>query len=87
VTDTNVFQLSQPGNFADPLTEVLKGARALLAQAVEAEAATWLSRYADETTDDSRKRLVRHLWLRLAFCKRSFLQLPATTTSQCIGLA
>jgi hypothetical protein len=38
VTDTNVFQLSQPGNFADPLTEVLrKGARALLAQAVEAE--------------------------------------------------
>jgi hypothetical protein len=38
VTDTNVFQLSQPGNFADPLTEVLrKGARALLAQAVEVE--------------------------------------------------
>jgi transposase-like protein len=61
VTDTNVFQLSQPGNFADPLTEVLrKGARALLAQAVEAEVATLLSRYADETTDDGRKRLVRH---------------------------
>jgi putative transposase len=61
VTDTNVFQLAQPGNFADPLTEVLrKGARALLAQAVEAEVATLLSRYADETTDDGRKRLVRH---------------------------
>jgi len=61
VTDTNVFQLSQPGSFADPLTEVLrKGARALLAQAVEAEVATLLSRYADETTDDGRKRLVRH---------------------------
>jgi putative transposase len=61
VTDTNVFQLSQPGYFADPLTEVLrKGARALLAQAVEAEVATLLSRYADETTDDGRKRLVRH---------------------------
>jgi transposase-like protein len=61
VTDTNVFQLSQPGDFADPLTEVLrKGARALLAQAVEAEVATLLSRYADETTDDGRKRLVRH---------------------------
>jgi putative transposase len=60
-TDTNVFQLSQPGDFADPLTEVLrKGARALLAQAVEAEVATLLSRYADETTDDGRKRLVRH---------------------------
>ena len=51
MTDTNVFQLSQPGDFADPLTEVLrKGARALLAQAVEAEVATLLSRYADETT-------------------------------------
>ena len=61
MTDTNVFQLSQPGDFADPLTEVLrKGARALLAQAVEAEVATLLSRYADETTDDGRKRLVRH---------------------------
>ena len=36
--DTNVFQLSQPGTFADPLTEILRdGARALLAQAVEAE--------------------------------------------------
>ena len=33
MTDTNVFQLSQPGNFADPLTEVLrKGARELLAR-------------------------------------------------------
>jgi putative transposase len=31
-----------------------------VAQAVEAEAATLLSRYADETTDDGRKRLVRH---------------------------
>ena len=37
-----------------------KGARALLAQAVEAEVATLLSRYADETTDDGRQRLVRH---------------------------
>jgi hypothetical protein len=38
VTDTNVFQLTQRRTFADPLTEVLRnGARALLAQAVEAE--------------------------------------------------
>jgi putative transposase len=38
VTETNVFQLSQPGTFTDPLTEVLRsGARALLAYAVEAE--------------------------------------------------
>ncbi len=44
MTDTNVFQLSQPGTFADPLTEVLRdGARALLAHAVEAEVSAWLS--------------------------------------------
>jgi putative transposase len=61
VTETNVFQLSQPGSFIDPLTEVLRdGARALLAQAVEAEVATLLGRYADESTKDGRQRLVRH---------------------------
>jgi transposase-like protein len=60
MTDTNVLQ-SQPGIFADPLTEVLRdGARALLAQAVEAEVASLLERYADEVTDDGRRRLVRH---------------------------
>jgi len=61
VTDTNVFQLSQPGTFADPLTEVLRnGARALLAQAIEAEVAALLSHHADKLTDDGRQRLVRH---------------------------
>ena len=36
--DTNVFQLSKPRTFADPLTEVLRNAApALLEQAVEAE--------------------------------------------------
>src|SRR5262245_48402147 len=61
MTDTNVLQLSQPGTFSDPLTEVLRnGARALLAQAVEAEVATLLERHADEVTDDGRRRLVRH---------------------------
>ena len=61
MTDNNVFQLSQPGTFADPLTEVLRhGARALLAQAVEAEVATLLSCHADKLTDDGRQRLVRH---------------------------
>jgi hypothetical protein len=41
VTNANVFQLCQPGTFADPLTEILRnGARALLAQAVEAESVT-----------------------------------------------
>ena len=61
MTETNVFALSQPGSFIDPLTEVLRdGARALLAQAVEAEVATLLSRYAEETSNDGRQRLVRH---------------------------
>jgi putative transposase len=61
VTDTNVFQLSQPGTFTDPLTEVLRnGARALLAQAVEAEVSSLLSCHADKLTDDGRQRLVRH---------------------------
>jgi hypothetical protein len=60
VTDTNVFQLPQPGTIADPLTEVLRtGARALLAQAVEAEVAALLSMHADKLTD-GRARLVRH---------------------------
>ena len=61
MTETNVFQLSQPGTFDDPLTEVLRnGARALLAQAVEAEVAALLSGHADKLTDDDRQRLVRH---------------------------
>jgi putative transposase len=64
VTDTNVFQLSQPGTFADPLTEVLRnGARALLAQAVEIEVAAFVSCHADKLTEDGRQRLVRHGYL------------------------
>ena len=61
MTDSNVFRLSQPGTFSDPLTEVLRnGARALLSQAVEAEVAALLNRHADQLTDDGRQRLVRH---------------------------
>ncbi len=61
MTETNIFQLSQPGTFADPLTEVLRnGARALLTQAVEAEVAAFLSCHADKLTDAGRQRLVRH---------------------------
>jgi len=61
MTDTNVLQFSRPGDFADPLTEVLRnGARALLAQAVEAEVAMLLERHADQVTDDGRRRVVRH---------------------------
>lgn len=61
MTEANVFQLSQPGTFADPLTAVLRnGARALLAQAVEAEASALLASHADKLTEDGRQRLVRH---------------------------
>jgi hypothetical protein len=61
MTDTNVFLFSQPGTFADPLTEVLReGARAVLVQAVEAKVSSLLSRHADEVSDDGR-RLVRHV--------------------------
>ena len=61
MTDNNVFHLSQPGTLTDPLTEVLRnGARALLAQAVEAEVATLLAGHAAKLTDDGRQRLIRH---------------------------
>ena len=61
MTETNVFQLSQPGTFADPLTEVLRnGARALLAQAIEAEVAALLASHTEKRTEDGRQRLVRH---------------------------
>src|SRR3954466_14176511 len=57
----NVVKLIQPEAFSDPLTEVLReGARALLAQAVEAEVAAFLSGHADRHTEDGRQRLVRH---------------------------
>ena len=57
----NVVKLIQPAEFSDPLTEVLReGARALLAQAVEAEVAAFLAGHADKHTEDGRQRLVRH---------------------------
>src|SRR3954469_6857503 len=57
----NVVKLIQPAEFSDPLTEVLReGARALLAQAVEAEVAAFLSGHADRQTEEGRQRLVRH---------------------------
>ena len=61
MTDSDVFQLSQPVALSDPLTEVLRsGARALLAQAVAAEVAGFLEGHADKLTDHGRQRLVRH---------------------------
>jgi putative transposase len=61
VTQDNVIKLAQPGTFSDPLTEILRnGARALLAHAVEAEVAGFLSDHTDKLTADGRARLVRH---------------------------
>src|SRR5450756_2275482 len=61
MTQDNLIKLSQPGEFSDLLTDVLRnGARALLAQAVEAEVAGFLGGHANKLTDDGRARLVRH---------------------------
>jgi hypothetical protein len=61
VSDANVVKLVQPGSFADPLTEVLRnGARALLAQAVEAEVADFLAKHVDVKTATGLRRVVRH---------------------------
>ena len=57
----NVIKLSLPGAFDDHLTDVLRsGARALLAQAIEAEVAEFLGKHADLKTEDGRARVVRH---------------------------
>jgi hypothetical protein len=56
-----IIKLIQPGNVDDQLTEILRsGARALLAQAVEAEVADFLGRHADLKTGDGHQRVVRH---------------------------
>jgi len=61
VSNDNVVRLIQPGAFEDRLTEVLRGgARALLAQAVEAEVAEFLAKHTDLRTEDGRQRVVRH---------------------------
>ncbi len=60
--DDTVVVLCQPGEFADPLTDILRNrARRLLAQAVEAEGlSAFFAAHADLTSEDSRQRLVRH---------------------------
>ena len=61
MSNDNVIKLIQPGAFDDQLTEVLRtGARALLAQAVEAEVAEFLGQHADLKPSDGRSRVVRH---------------------------
>ena len=57
----NVITLTQPGEFKDQLTEVLRqGAQKLVLEAVEAEFASFLERHDHERLTDGRKRIVRH---------------------------
>src|SRR5581483_7947489 len=58
VSKDNIIKLIQPGNVDDQLTEILRnGARALLAQAVEAEVADFLGKHADLKTADGQPRV------------------------------
>ena len=60
-TDTTVLAFQHPDEIDDPLTYVLRdGARRLLAQAIEAEAETFLAVMKAERLPDGRARLVRH---------------------------
>ena len=64
MSNDSVTKLIQPGTFDDQLTDVLRnGAHALLAQAIEAEAADFLGRYADLKTSQGHRRIVRHGYL------------------------
>ncbi len=64
MSDHNVFKLTQPGSFTDSLTDILReGARALLAQAIEAEVADFLAQHATLKTENGMQRLVRHGYL------------------------
>jgi len=57
----NVITLTQPGEFKDQLTEVLRqGAQKLVLEAVEAEFASFLEHHDHERLADGRKRIVRH---------------------------
>jgi putative transposase len=59
--DSTVVRFPQPEVVDDPLTAVLRaGARRLLAQAIEAEAETFLATMADQRLADGRARVVRH---------------------------
>ena len=60
-SDSTVVPLRQPDAIEDPLTAVLRaGARRLLAEAVEAEAAAFLAELKGMRLPDGRERVVRH---------------------------
>jgi putative transposase len=57
----NVVELHKPAGVCDPVTEVLRrGARKLLAQAIESEVESFLASHRDFTLEDGRRRLVRN---------------------------
>ncbi len=61
MNENRVVALREKGAIDDPLTEILRaGARRLIAQAVEAEFATFLGSNADLVLADGRQRVVRH---------------------------
>ena len=60
-SSSTVVSLRRPDEVEDPLTAVLRsGARRLLAQAIEAEAETFLATMKDLRLPDGRDRVVRH---------------------------
>ncbi len=65
MSQDNVIALKKPEPFIDdPITEILrKGARKLLASALEAEINTFLSQYEDLKDDKGRQRVVRNGYL------------------------
>jgi len=61
LTEHKVISYRQKDEIDDPLTEILRaGARRLIAQAVEAEFATFLASHAELLLADGRQRVVRH---------------------------
>ena len=61
MNENRVVALRQPDEIDDPLTEILRrGAKRLIAQAVEAEFEAFLTSHADNKLPDGRQRVVRH---------------------------
>lgn len=59
--DSSIIPLRQPEHFDDALTEIAReGARRMLAEALVAEADTFVARFAQERLPDGRQRIVRH---------------------------
>ena len=60
----SVVEFRKPGTIEDPLTELLRGgARQLIEQAIEAELAELLGRYAGRVDDQGRRAVVRNGYL------------------------